>query len=203
MSEEFSRGNVLELLRQAEEAAARRSLEILSKHGPTFGDDVASGVILLGIDRANARQFLVEADAGKVLELTGVDLATQISTTRLLNHTDVLAFLALLVLTVVVFGWVGLLGIPVLIWLQMLGVKGNVTGNGGFSLLLAIGFALSFLQAASVAQVLWSGAGTVFALAQRLRYAYPNSALRNTALDFPGIRELLVEAKVLVLKTAE
>ena len=200
MTANLEHGDAFELPKHAEEVVARRSHELREKHASTFAEDVKNGVILVGIDKSNARQFLGEASAAKVLGLTGADLARHISATKLFHHLHVLSFLVLIILTVFLFRWWAILGIPALLLAQLLGAKSNVTGGGSFSLVIAFGFLLSLFAASSPVQMLWSIAGTVFGVAQRAMYAYPVAPLREALVAHPVLREMPIDLNILILK---
>ncbi len=115
MKENPQQNDASDLLTRAEEVLARRSHELREKHTSTFAEDVENGVILVGIDKSNGRQFMSEANGTKVFNLTGADLTRHIAAVKLFHHLHVLSFLLLMVLTVVLLRWWALLGIPALV----------------------------------------------------------------------------------------
>ena len=179
---------------------ARRSRELLAAHSGTFAEDVRHGGLVCCFDGRRGGQFLMEADAAKMKALTGADLGRPITTAKLIDRVRAFSFGGLVVLAVVVFRWWAVLVVPLLFLVRKLGVTNTVYRGGGFSLIVALGFLLSLLLVTSPVQAAWSVAGIVFGLSQRARYAYPEAALRQPALDFPTLREMLVLLYVLTLR---
>jgi hypothetical protein len=192
-----------EAFRRANEMIRTRSQELLSSVGDNLRASVENGSLLLGVDRGYSRQFLTEVNGDRVLEVTGADLRSAIRLTRTLHLIELPCLLAVIVLSFWAWGWYGLLAIPGAYLLFTLGVRSNLTRDGGFSIALAILAGIVVLFSQTDAVFYWALSLATVGIVQRLRYSVPNRAVRKAAMSSPEFTRIAIDAGVVILKSPE
>jgi hypothetical protein len=192
-----------ETMARVNEEFQRQSRAIVTEAGEQLPALVESGQVLLGIDRGDSRQLLMQLDGNALLAKMDVDLRSEIRLTKFLHLVEVPLLLALVVLSFVAWRWWGLLSIPVALGIFFWGPKSNLTGRGSFSYLLVLGFGTCALFAKTDPVFLWAVVGACLGVVQRARYSIPNRAVRRAALTSPAFLDLAIGANVAILKYPE